>query len=132
MKRTRLIVFVLSLAQVGAQWIAAAAQPVQPTAVEPAAVRPTAVEPVAVAPAPPASSGADRYDVGAAAANVLWVPIKIATCGLTAATGVIVFGITLGAASNWTRSAFEEGCAQKWLLTGDDFRPVPRYATAGQ
>ena len=123
MKRMRLIAFVLSLAQVGAQWIAAGAQPVQPTAVEPAAVQP--------APAP-ASSGVDRYDVGAAAANVLWVPIKVAVCSLSFGAGAIVFGITLGAASDWTRSALEQGCVDKWLLTGNDFRPVPRYATAGQ
>src|SRR5262249_22951897 len=71
----------------------------------------------------PASRGVDRYDVGAAALNVIWVPVKAATCGISAGAGALAFIVTLGAARGWTASAFEEGCVHDWLLTGADLRP---------
>src|SRR5262249_24421963 len=67
----------------------------------------------------------DRYDVGAAAANVLWIPVKAAVCGISAGAGAMAFVLSLGALRGWTESAFSEGCIQKWLLSGNDFRPLP-------
>ena len=73
----------------------------------------------------------DRYDVGAAAANVLWVPVKAGDCAISAGVGALAFIVTLGAVRGWTESAFDEGCIQKWLLTGADFRPTPIVDGAG-
>jgi len=123
MKRSRLTALVLSLALVGTIPVAALAQAIQPLPPEPARVTP-----------PPAPHRVDRYAVGAAAANVLWVPAKVAWCGISAGTGALAFMFSLGALAGWTESALEEGCVHKWLLTGDDFRPAPAsaYAAYGQ
>ncbi len=72
----------------------------------------------------PAPRGFDRYDFGAAAANLLWIPFKIGTCGISAGAGALAFIFTLGFARGWTESAFDEGCVRDWLLTGEDFRPM--------
>ena len=75
---------------------------------------------------PPATSGTfDRYDLGAAAANVLWVPFKAGTCAISAGLGALAYIATLGAARGWSESAFEEGCVRNWLVTGADLRPAP-------
>jgi hypothetical protein len=104
---------VLSIAASGMLQSAALAQtpPESPTAPETAPV--------------PRQAGAriDAYDVGAAAANVLWVPFKIGQCGIGAGVGIVGFVLTLGFARDWTLSAMEEACARDWLLSGDDFRP---------
>jgi len=123
MKRSKLTALVLSLALVGTMPIAAPAQWIQPLPPEPARVTP-----------PPAPHGVDRYAVGAAAANVLWVPAKVAMCGISAGAGALAFVFSLGALGGWSESAFDEGCVRKWLLTGNDFRPGPpqAYAAYGQ
>ena len=72
-----------------------------------------------------ASRGMDRYDIGAAAMNVLWLPIKASFCGMAAGAGALVFLVSFGTARGWTESAFDEGCVQNWLLTGADIRPMP-------
>jgi len=116
MRRFRLVIFmvVLSLLFPGPLQLSAVGQPLQPT--------PT---PAATA----ASRGVDRYDVGAAALNVIWIPVKAATCGISAGAGALAFIVTLGAVRGWTVSAFEEGCVEKWLVTGADLRPSPELAT---
>lgn len=73
----------------------------------------------------PAQHGFDQYAIGAAAANVLWVPVKAAVCGISAGAGAMAFVLSLGAMRGWTASAFSEGCLENWLLTGADFRPLP-------
>ena len=75
--------------------------------------------------APAGPHGVDRYDVGAAAANVLWLPFKAGVCGISAGLGAMVFLVTLGAARGWSESAFDEGCIENWLITGADLRPMP-------
>ncbi|HXJ85095.1 MAG TPA: hypothetical protein VMS64_41185 [Candidatus Methylomirabilis sp.] len=59
------------------------------------------------------------------AANFVWLPVKGATCAISAGAGALAFVFTLGAVRGWSESAFDEGCVQKWLLTGADFRPPP-------
>lgn len=82
------------------------------------------------AQAPAASRGIDRYDIGAAAMNVLWLPIKASVCGIAAGAGALVFLLSFGTARGWTESAFDEGCIQNWLLTGADIRPMPDIPVA--
>ena len=67
----------------------------------------------------------DGYTVGAAALNVLWVPFKVAECGIMSGFAVLGFAFTLGAGRDWSASALEEGCVHKWLIEGDDLRPPP-------
>lgn len=67
----------------------------------------------------------DGYTVGAAALNVLWVPFKVAECGIMSGFAVLGFVFTLGAGRDWSASALEEGCVHKWLIEGDDLRPPP-------
>ena len=45
----------------------------------------------------PAQHGFDQYAIGAAAANVLWVPVKAAVCGISAGAGAMAFVLSLGA-----------------------------------
>jgi len=67
----------------------------------------------------------DGYMVGAAALNVLWVPFKVAECGIMSGFAVLGFVFTLGAGRDWSASALEEGCVHKWLIEADDLRPAP-------
>jgi len=122
MTRGRLAAFALSLLLIAASTITASAQP-------PAPVQPPDNPPAA---AGPAARSFDGYDVGAIAANVLWVPFKAGTCAISAGAGALAFIFSLGAAAPWTESAFDEGCVRKWVLTGDDFRPAPTARYAGQ
>jgi hypothetical protein len=93
------------------------------------------------APASPQSPGSegdgmgrpmDGYTVGAAALNVLWVPFKVAECGIMSGFAVLGFVFTLGAGRDWSASALEEGCVHKWLIEGNDLRPAPPMAPPGE
>jgi hypothetical protein len=79
-----------------------------------------------------ASRQMDGYTVGAAALNVLWVPFKVAECGIMSGFAVLGFVFTLGAGREWSASALEEGCVRKWLIEGDDLRPPPPPAPPGE
>src|SRR5262249_8527243 len=72
-----------------------------------------------------ASRQMDGYTVGAAALNVLWVPFKVAECGIMSGFAGLGFVFALGASRDWSASALEEGCVRKWLIEGDDLRPPP-------
>jgi hypothetical protein len=89
-------------------------------------VRPLAMaqEPASM---PPAShpSRPDAYDVGAAFANVAWVPLRVGWCGVSAGFGLVVLAATVGTTRAWVASIFDQACMDKWLLNGDDFRPAP-------
>jgi hypothetical protein len=73
---------------------------------------------------------ADAYDIGAGFANVAWIPTKAAWCGVSAGFGLVVLLVTFGAAREWVTSVLDEGCVQKWLLTGADLRP-PSFDSTG-
>jgi hypothetical protein len=79
-----------------------------------------------------ASRQMDGYTVGAAALNVLWVPFKVAECGIMSGFAVLGFVFTLGAGRDWSASALEEGCVRQWLIEGDDLRPPPPPAPPGE
>jgi hypothetical protein len=79
---------------------------------------------VEVMPAePPVTRNADVYDVGAGVVTAARMPFNIALCALGAAAGTALFLITLGTAYKATTRTFEEGCAQRWIIRGDDLRP---------
>ena len=67
--------------------------------------------------------GIDAYDVGAGVVTVLRVPLNIATCAVGSAVGTVLFALTLGSAYKASTRVLEEGCAQKWVVRGDDLRP---------
>src|SRR5215467_2977050 len=100
----------------------------------PATARGQAPPTAPAAPASPQSprSEADGDAVGAAALNVLWVPFKVAECGVMSGFAVLGFIFTLGAGRDWSASALEEGCVHKWLIQGDDLRPPPPLAPPGE
>jgi hypothetical protein len=79
-----------------------------------------------------ASLQMDGYTVGAAALNVLWVPFKVAECGMMSGFAVLGFVFTLGAGKDWSASALEEGCVRNWLIEGDDLRPPPPPVPPGE
>src|SRR5262245_9997091 len=79
-----------------------------------------------------ASRPVDGYTVGAAALNVLWVPFKVAECGIMSGFAVLGFIFTLGAGRDWSASALEEGCVHKRRIQGDDRRPPPPHAPPGE
>ena len=72
----------------------------------------------------PTPRGIDVYDVGAGVVTVLRVPFNIATCAVGSAAGTALFVLTLGSAYKASTRVLEEGCAQKWVVRGDDLRPA--------
>ena len=91
----------------------------------PAPASPPSAQSEAEGDAKSASQPVDGYTVGAAALNVLWVPFKVAECGIMSGFAVLGFVFTLGAGRDWSASALEEGCVHKWLIEPDDLRPAP-------
>jgi hypothetical protein len=71
----------------------------------------------------PAAHRADIYDVGAGVVTAARMPFNVALCGLGAVTGSVLFVLTFGTAYRATTRVFEEGCAQPWIVRGDDLRP---------
>jgi hypothetical protein len=67
--------------------------------------------------------GVDAYDVGATVVTVAKAPFNVALCALGTAVGTALFAMTLGSAYRASTRVFEEGCAQKWIVRGDDIRP---------
>jgi hypothetical protein len=65
----------------------------------------------------------DIYDVGAGVITAARMPFNVALCGLGAVTGTALFLLTLGTAYKATTRTIEEGCAQRWILRGEDLRP---------
>jgi len=90
----------------------------------PAPASPPSAQSEAEGDAKSASQPVDGYTVGAAALNVLWVPFKVAECGIMSGFAVLGFVFTLGAGRDWSASALEEGCVHKWLIEPDDLRPA--------
>lgn len=77
-------------------------------------------------------SGSDAYDVGAGFANIAYVPGKAFVCGLGVGAGVILLLITFGHGYKAAAAAGEEGCGGRWVLKGDDLRPVPGVEEAAR
>ena len=74
-------------------------------------------------PEQPAAHRADIYEVGAGVVTAARMPFNVALCGLGLVTGTALFVLTLGTAYRATTRVFEEGCAQRWIVRGDDLRP---------
>ena len=92
---------------------------------QPAPPAPQASQPNVVEVMPPEypAPRSDIYDVGATVATVARMPFNVAICGLGAVTGGMLFVLTLGTAYRATTRMIEEGCAQRWIVRGDDLRP---------
>jgi hypothetical protein len=69
------------------------------------------------------SPGTDVYDVGAGVLTAAKAPFNVGLCLLGTLLGATVFGLTLGSGYQATTRVIEEGCARKWVVTGDDIRP---------
>ena len=63
------------------------------------------------------------YNVGAAIANVFYIPGKGLLCGLGGAAGIFIMIVSVGSAPKPAAYFAREGCGGKWILTGDDLRP---------
>jgi hypothetical protein len=83
---------------------------------------PTVVE-VMPPPERPETHRADVYDVGATVVTVARAPFSAALCGLAGVTSTVLFVLTFGTAYKATARVLEEGCAQRWVIRGDDLRP---------
>jgi len=70
------------------------------------------------------------YDVGAGIANAAYIPGKAFLCGLGIVAGTLALLLTFGSAYRTAAAVGEEGCGGRWVLTGDDLRPVPRAEEA--
>lgn len=82
--------------------------------------------PVAVEVAPPdrpVVRGPDIYDVGAGVVTAARMPFNVAICAVGGVAAIVIFGLTLGSAYKASTRAVEEGCAQRWIVSGDDLRP---------
>ena len=95
--------------------LAAAQQPAQPDLMQEAVKTTQRTE-----------SGSRAYDVGAGFANVVYIPGKVFLCGLGVVAGVVLLVLSVGSGYRPAAAAGEEGCGGKWVLTGDDLRPMPR------
>ncbi len=67
--------------------------------------------------------GPDVYDAGAVAVTAIGLPLKGAICALSGALGLALLVTTFGSAYKGSTRTVEEGCGQKWIITGDDLRP---------
>jgi hypothetical protein len=76
-----------------------------------------------VPPERPMVRGTDIYDVGANVVTAAKIPFNVALCTLGAAAGTALFLMTLGSSYKASTRAVEEGCAQRWVIRGDDIRP---------
>ena len=95
-----------------------------PSAVAQIPIPPPAPAVVGVMPPErPVAHGPDIYDVGAGVVTVARAPFNVALCALGTATGTALFLLTLGSAYRASTRVIEEGCAQRWLIRGDDLRP---------
>jgi hypothetical protein len=98
-----------------------------PSALAQAPAPPPAPAAPAVVEVMPAESqvgrSVDIYDVGAGVLTAARMPFNVALCGLGAVTGTALFLLTLGSAYKATTRTIEEGCAQRWVLRGEDLRP---------
>ena len=81
------------------------------------------VEMVTPEPEPEPTRGRDIYDVGAGVVTVAKAPFNVALCGLGGIFGTSLFLLTFGSAYKASTRVIEEGCAQKWIVSGDDLRP---------
>lgn len=90
---------------------------------QPAAQQPDLMQDALKTPNP-SHSGKGAYDVGAGLANVAYVPGKALVCGLGVVAGVALLVLTVGSGYKAAAAAGEEGCGGKWVLKGDDLRPV--------
>jgi hypothetical protein len=72
------------------------------------------------APEPPEP---DVYDASAAVVTVLKAPFNVALCAIGVGVGAGLFAVTLGTGLRAAAWAVEEGCARRWVVTGDDLRP---------
>ena len=68
--------------------------------------------------------GIDGYDVGAVALTVFKLPFNLGLCAIGTALGTALFALTLGSSYRGSTSVVEEGCAQKWIIRGQDIRPL--------
>jgi len=89
----------------------------------PAVAAPPGVVVEVVTPEPPPVRGRDIYDVGASVATVAKAPFNVALCALGGGLGTALFLLTFGSAYKASTRVIEEGCAQRWILSGDDLRP---------
>jgi len=89
----------------------------------PAAAPPPGVVVEMVTPDPPPVRGRDIYDVGAGVVTVAKAPFNVALCALGGGLGTALFLLTFGSAYKASTRVIEEGCAQRWILSGDDLRP---------
>jgi len=71
----------------------------------------------------PSERNPGAYDVGAAGANLFYIPGKVGLCVLGIGVGMAILGVTLGSGYRWAASAGQEGCGGRWVLTGKDLRP---------
>ena len=71
----------------------------------------------------PTTHGTDIYDVGAVVVTAIKIPFNVALCALGTAAGTALLLMTLGSAYRATTRSIEEGCAQQWVIHGDDLRP---------
>jgi hypothetical protein len=76
-----------------------------------------------VTPEPPPARGRDIYDVGAGVVTVAKAPFNVALCGLGGIVATSLFVLTFGSAYKASTRVIVEGCAQMWIVTGDDLRP---------
>ncbi len=91
---------------------------------QPAAQQPDLMQDALKTANPSHSGTSGAYDVGAGLANVAYVPGKVLVCGLGVVAGVALLVLTVGSGYKAAAAVGEEGCGGKWVLKGDDLRPV--------
>ena len=72
----------------------------------------------------PAGAGATA---AAAVSDVFYVPGKAIVCGVSGVLWVAAMAVTLGALYNEAANFVKGGCGGRWVLTGEDIKPVKSY-----
>jgi hypothetical protein len=66
----------------------------------------------------------DFYDLGAVFMTIVGFPLKAVVCGVGGVVGATLFLITFGSAERASAAVVREGCAQNWIVSGRDLRPL--------
>ena len=109
-----------------AVWVVVAlslAGPLQPLALAQQAGQPAETGQDPALPMQASSGDNYLYDVGAVAITVIGMPLKGLLCAVSGGFALALLLVTFGSAHRATAGVMEEGCAQKWIVRGDDIRP---------
>lgn len=66
-------------------------------------------------------------NAAAAVSDVFYVPGKAVVCGVSGVLYIVTMALTFGTLYQESTDFVKGGCGGKWVLTGEDIKPVQSY-----